>query len=65
MNQMDHKAVFMEEARELLADLESALLELEDAPPRYGDHRAGVPRPAHHQGIGGDVRIRSRRRLHP
>lgn len=32
MTDIDHKAVFFEEARELLADLEEALLELENAP---------------------------------
>jgi hypothetical protein len=51
------KLAFQEEAREILVELEAALLALNEEPLRQGACRTGVSRAAHHQGLGIHVRI--------
>ena len=55
------KQAFLEEARELLIELESALLELDQKRERSGNRGPGIPGAAHHQGFGRDVRLRRHR----
>ena len=60
-----YKQAFQEEAREILVDLESTLLELNEHPEDSELVGQGLPGAAHHQGIGRDVRLRGGGCLHP
>ena len=58
------RQAFREEAREILLDLESALLELNEHPRRHGTGRPHLSCAAHHQGLGSHVRLRRAGRLY-
>jgi hypothetical protein len=59
------KQSFREEAREILVDLEAALLELNENREDAGAGGPRLPRPAHHQGFGVHVRLREAGGVHP
>ncbi len=52
-----HIVTYIEEANELLAELETSLLELEENPTDENIDRQGFPCHAHHQGFRSDVRF--------
>ena len=59
MEQM--RVAFRAEALDLLIELDSALLALEEDAGRFHPGEPGLPRHSYHQGIGGNRRLRAPR----